>query len=213
MRTIRLVLVDDHHIVRAGLRALLHTFPDVEVVADTGESRKVLELIGAYRPDIVLMDIAMPALNGLELTVRITKAFHKVRVIVLSMHANPEYVVGSLRVGASGYVLKGADPTVLAAAIKTVADGKIYLCELLKKSLVLDQRQVRDVVSVFERLTPRQREILQLIGEGHSTKEIASVLKISHKTVETHRAQVMQRLQIDSIAGLVRYALHIGLTA
>jgi len=219
MSRIRVLLADDHALVRAGIRSLLQNIGEVEVVAEADDGREALKLIASLQPDIVLMDIAMPNLNGLEAATRVTKEFPNVRVIILSMHANEEYVLQSLRAGAAGYLLKGARAAELELAVASVARGETYLSPAASKHVIVDyvQRSAGDALSSqderspVERLTPRQREILQLIAEGYSTKEIAHTLNISVKTAETHRTQIMERLGIHDIAGLVRYAIRAGL--
>lgn len=216
MKPIRVLLADDHNLVRAGIRTLIENISGIEVIAETGDGREVLRLVGAHRPDLVLMDIGMPGLNGLETTARITKEFPLVRVIMLSMHTNEEYVLQSLRSGAAGYLVKGADTAELEIAIMAVIRGEKYLSPAVSKYIVTDylRRHEGDggPFDSFELLTPRQREVLQLIAEGHSTKKIAQILGISVKTVESHRIQLMERLDIHDIAGLVRYAIRAGLT-
>lgn len=219
MSSIRIVLADDHTLVRAGIRALLQNISEVEVVAEADDGREALKLIATFQPDIVLMDIAMPNLNGLEAAARVAKEFPNVRVIILSMHANEEYVLQSLRAGAAGYLLKGARAAELELAVSSVARGETYLSPAASKHVIGDyvQRAAGDALpsqderNLIERLTPRQREILQLIAEGHTTKEIAHALNISVKTAETHRTQMMERLGIHDIAGLVRYAIRAGM--
>ena len=219
MSPIRILLADDHALVRAGIRSLLQNIDQVEVVAEADDGREALKLIASLQPDIVLMDIAMPNLNGLEAAARVTKEFPQVRVIILSMYANEEYVLQSLRAGAAGYLLKGARAAELELAVASVARGETYLSPAASKHVIGDyvQRAAGDAVpnqddrNRAERLTPRQREILQLIAEGHSTKEIAHALAISVKTAESHRTQIMERLGIHDIAGLVRYAIRAGL--
>jgi DNA-binding NarL/FixJ family response regulator len=219
MSPIRILLADDHTLVRAGIRSLLQNIGEVEVVAEADDGREALKLIASLQPDIVLMDIAMPNLNGLEAAARVTKEFPNVRVIILSMYANEEYVLQALRAGAAGYLLTGARAAELELAVASVARGETYLSPAASKHLIVDyvQRAAGDAVpnhderNPAERLTPRQREILQLIAEGHSTKEIAQALNISVKTAETHRTQIMERLDIHDIAGLVRYAIRAGL--
>jgi DNA-binding NarL/FixJ family response regulator len=211
-RPIRILVADDHTLVRAGLRALLEKLPEVQVVAEASNGRDALQLVKAHQPDVVLMDIAMPGLNGLEATKRMAKEFPNVRLLILSMHASEEYVWQALSAGAAGYLLKGADPAELALAIKAVSNGETYLSPPISKHVIRDYVQrVGGEATLLERLTSRQREILQLIAEGVTTKEIATTLHISVKTVETHRAQLMERLGIHDVAGLVRYAMKIGL--
>ena len=212
MKPTRVLLVDDHTLVRAGIHSLLNNMEGIEVVAEVGDGREALNLVRTHRPDVVLMDIAMPGLNGLEATAHIAKEFPQVRVIILSMHVNEEYVIKALRAGAMSYVVKGADTSELEIAIKAATRGETYLSPGVSKHVVTDyiQRISGEVTSV-ELLTPRQREILQLIAEGYSTKKIAQTLSISVKTVETHRMQLMERLEIHDITGLVRYAIRVGL--
>lgn len=222
MNPIRVLLVDDHTLVRSGVRVLLHSLPQVEVVAEASDGREAIQLIAEYKPDIVLMDIAMRELNGLEATTRITRDFPEVRVIILSMHANEEYVWQALKSGAAGYLLKDAGMAELELAVMAVARGEIYLSPPISKHVVSDyvkrvggeppSGKGSDSPSL-ERLTQRQREILQLIAEGYTTQEIAHKLNIHVKTVETHRTQLMERLDIHDVAGLVRFAIRTGLVA
>jgi DNA-binding NarL/FixJ family response regulator len=212
VKPMRVLIADDHTLVRAGIRALVEKLPEVQVVAEASDGRDALRLVKEHRPDVVLMDIAMPGLNGLEATRRMAKEFPKVRVLILSMHTSEEYVWQALCAGAAGYLLKGAELDELALAIRAVVRGGTYLSPPVSKHVIRDYVQrVGDEKSLLERLTPRQREILQLIAEGATTKEIAQTLNISVKTVETHRAQLMERLNIHDVAGLVRYAIKIGL--
>jgi DNA-binding NarL/FixJ family response regulator len=214
MRPIRVLLAEDHTLVRAGFRSLLENLPDMQVVAEAGDGREALRLIEEHQPDIVLMDISMPGLNGLEAAARVASKFSYVRVLILSMHANEEYVLQALRAGVAGYLLKDADPAELEHAITAAARGEIYLSPPLSKRVIADYvRRIGDESSSLERLTPRQREVLQLIAEGHTTKEIACILDVSVKTVETHRAQLMEQLDIHDVAGLVRYAMRVGLVS
>ena len=212
MKAIRVLIADDHTLVRAGIRALLEKLPGIQVVAEASNGREALGLIREHNPNVVLMDIAMPGLSGLEATRRVTKEFPNVNVLILSMHAGEEYVLKAMNAGAAGYLLKGSDVSELSLAIRAVARGQMYLSPPISKQVIKDYvRRVGGEESPLERLTPRQREILQLIAEGATTKEIAKTLRISVKTVETHRAQLMERLNIHDVAGLVRYAIKIGL--
>ena len=207
----RVVLADDHTLVRAGIRALLEKLPDVHVVAEASDGREAVHLVTTTQPDVVLMDIAMPGLNGLEATRRLVKEFPAIRVLILSMHKNEEYVWQALRAGAVGYLLKDADLAELALAITAVTRGETYLSPPISKHVIREYVQrVGGEETGLEQLTPRQREILQLIAEGHTTKMIAQRLGLSVKTVETHRVQMMERLDIHDIAGLVRYAIRMG---
>lgn len=212
MKPIRVVLADDHALVRAGIRSLLKELAGVQVVGEATDGREAFQLAKKQRPDIVLMDIAMSGMNGLEAAQRILKAFPEVRVVILSMHANEEYVRQALRVGVSGYLIKDAATSELEIAVKAVSRGETYLSPAVAKHVIRKYKQrVAGRVSAYDQLTPRQREILQLIAEGQTTKEIASILDISLKTAQTHRIQLMERLDIRDVAGLVRYAIRIGL--
>jgi DNA-binding NarL/FixJ family response regulator len=220
MKPTRVLLAEDHTLVRAGIRALLQNLTGIQVVAEASDGREALRLIKTYQPDVVLMDIAMAGLNGLEATARVTKEFPTVRVIILSMHSNEEYVAQALRAGAAGYLLKDAVAAELELAVTAVARGKTYLSPAVSQHVIADYLRRAgggatggggEAPSTSALLTPRQREILQLIAEGHSTKEIASILHLSVKTVETHRTQLMARLDVHDVAGLVRYAIRIGL--
>ncbi|MCI0390917.1 MAG: response regulator transcription factor [Acidobacteria bacterium] len=212
MKPIRVLLADDHTLVRAGLRSLLESLPGIEVVAEAGDGREALRLVATLHPHIALMDIAMPELNGLEAAALLAKESPDTRVIILSMHASEEYVVRALRASAAGYLLKDSGIAELELAVKAVARGETYLSPLTSKHVITDYvRRIGGEASLLEQLTPRQREVLQLIAEGHSTKAIAQKLSLSVKTVETHRAQLMERLDIHDLAGLVRYAIRAGL--
>jgi DNA-binding NarL/FixJ family response regulator len=208
---VRLLLADDHNLVRAGLRALLKSVSDVEVVAEAHNGREAVRQVAEKRPDVVLMDICMSDLNGLDALKQIVREFPGVRVIMLSMHATEEYVVQALRAGASGYLLKNAGSAELEMAIQQVARGETFLSPAVSRQVSDYIRRGAQEETPGERLTPRQREVLQLIAEGKTTKGIAQVLSISVKTVETHRSQLMEELGIHDIAGLVRYAIRVGL--
>jgi DNA-binding NarL/FixJ family response regulator len=212
-RSIRLVLADDHPLVRAGIRAELENLPSIEVVGEANDGREALEMAAALSPDVVFIDISMPGLNGLETVERMIKEFPDVRVIILSMHENEEYVWRALKAGASGYLLKRSATTELGAALRRVAQGEIYLCKAVTTKLLrkFPRQNLANLKNPVEKLTLRQREILQLIAEGQNTKEIANLLKLSAKTVEYHRMQLMDRLNIHNIPGLVRFALRVGL--
>ncbi len=211
MKQIRVLLADDHPLVRSGIRSVLDRISRIQVVAEAGNGHEALRLIEDHQPDVVLMDIAMPGLNGLQATARITKEFPNVRVIILSMHLNDEYVSRALISGAAGYLVKTSSASQLEQAIEVVASGNTYL------SLPADiaDRVLRKSAekNLLERLTPRQREVLSLIAEGCSAKTIALRLNISVKTVETHRAELMNRLDIHDIASLVRYAIKAGIVS
>jgi DNA-binding NarL/FixJ family response regulator len=208
----RVLLADDHALVRAGIRALLEGLEGVTVVAEAGNGDEVLELARKHRPDVVLLDISMPGLGGLEASALLKQELPEVRVVMLSMHANEEYVLQALRAGASGYMLKDSATAELELALQAVIQGETYLSPRISKQMVEGYVQrVGGEQPKSDTLTPRQRQVLQLIAGGHSTKEIAYRLELSVKTVETHRAQLMHRLQIHDIAGLVKYAIRNGL--
>jgi len=208
---IHVLIADDLTLVRAGVRSLLERSSDMQVVAEAGDGREALKMVEEHHPDVVLMGITLSAMNGIEATARIAKEFPNVRVVILSSHTGEEYVWQAFRAGASGYLPKAASPQELDEAIKSVLKGKIYLSKLLSRQVTDFDRLMRSELSLLGKLTPRQREILQLIAEGKSTKGISKDLEISVKTVETHRAQLMDRLGIHDVAGLVRYAIRAGL--
>jgi DNA-binding NarL/FixJ family response regulator len=210
--TLQLILADDHALVRAGLRLLLQSLPRVSVVAEAADGLAVLKLVQELRPAMVLMDIAMPSLNGLEATARIAKLWPATKVIILSMHQDEQYVRQALKMGAAGYLLKDSAPTELELALNAVSRGETYLSPAASKGVLSDYVQrLRSEEATQTHLTPRQREVLQLIAEGHSTKEIAKRLSLSIKTVETHRTLLMKQLDVHEVAGLVRYAMRMGL--
>jgi DNA-binding NarL/FixJ family response regulator len=211
---IKILLADDHLLIRASLRSLLSEYPGIDVIAEASDGREALELVGKYRPDIVLMDIAMAGLNGLEATRLIRKEYPGVNVIVLSMHASERHVLQALRAGAQGYILKESAPRELELAIDSVARGQLFLSPAISRQVIeVFLGQMGDISDPLDQLTPRQREILQLIAEGHSSKQIAHRLDASVKTIESHRASLMERLDIHDIAGLVRYAIRQGLVS
>jgi len=215
MAPIRVLLAEDHALVRAGFRALLTGLADVEVVGEAADGQQALQLVAEQRPDIVLMDIAMSGLNGLAATERIVQEWPAVRVVILSMHANEEYVLQALRAGACGYLLKDAGISELELAVRAVAAGETYLSPPISRQVIAGyvRRAGGPLIASAEgpQLTPRQREVLRLLAEGRTVKEIGRALGISEKTVETHRSQLMQRLDIFDLPGLVRYALRTGL--
>lgn len=214
MTSIRVLIADDHVLVRAGFRALLQSCPGIEVVGETGDGREALQFVEQDPPDVILMDISMPGLNGLEAAAQVGSEHPNVRVIILSMHADEEYVLQALRAGAAGYLLKDSDAAELELAISAVVRGETYLSPQVSKHVIADYlRLVGHESGSHEQLTPRQRQVLQLIAEGHTTKDIARILGVSERTAMTHRAQLMERLDIHDIAGLVRYAIRTGLVS
>jgi DNA-binding NarL/FixJ family response regulator len=208
----RVLLADDHTLVRAGIRALVESLDGVTVVAETGDGREALELVERHRPDVLLLDITLPGLNGLEIAERTSRSSPSTRIVILSVHANEAYVAQALRAGVAAYLLKDAAATELTLALRAVVRGETYLSPSISKQVVEGFLRNPDLApGLLAGLTARQREILQLVAEGRSTKEIASLLEISVKTVETHRTQLMERLGIHDVPGLVRLAIREGL--
>lgn len=210
---IRVVLADDHALVRAGMRSLLGGMAQVEVVGEAASGEEALVLAERERPDVVLMDIAMKGMTGLDAAARIREQQPGVRVIILSMHAGEEYVLQALRAGAIGYLLKDAATGELELALRSVMRGESWFSPAVSRQVVEGYVQRVGGEPVADVLTARQREVLKLVAGGKSTKEIAFDLNLSVKTVETHRAQIMERLGIRDVAGLVRYALKTGLVS
>jgi DNA-binding NarL/FixJ family response regulator len=208
---IRVVLVDDHALVRAGMRSLLGSMAQVEVVGEASSGDEALALARTLQPDVVLMDIAMKGMTGLEAATRMREACPRARVIILSMHSGEEYVLQALRAGAVGYLLKDAATGELELALRSVMRGESWFSPAVSRQVVEGYVQRVGGETVADVLTARQREVLRLVAGGKSTKEIAFDLNLSVKTVETHRAQIMERLGIRDVAGLVRYALRTGL--
>lgn len=208
LKRIRVLLSGQHALVRAGIRALLERIEAVEV-AEAADSQEILASIKEFNPDVVLLDVPMPGLRGLELLKEVVEAYPSKSVIALTQHETEEHAVQALRLGAAGFIAKSAASTELALAIKAVASGERYLAPELSKQDIL--KYLDDPHAFLSELTARQYEVLQMIADGHSTKQIARRLNISVKTVESHRTQIMQRLNIHDIAGLVRYALRTGL--
>jgi DNA-binding NarL/FixJ family response regulator len=212
MTATRVLLADDHSLMRAGLRALLKEMQGVEVIGEAEDGAEALRLIGELYPDIALLDISMPGLNGLEVTARASKEYPRTRIIILSMHAYEEYVHRALVAGAAGYLLKNAEEGELELALRTVARGQTWLSPAISRTVVdALSRGEKPAPGPFEILSARQREVLQLIAEGRSSKEMARQLHLSVKTVESHRTELMDRLGIHGIAGLVRYAIRTGI--
>ncbi len=211
MAKLRILLVDDHALVRAGMRSLLHDIADIEVVAEASDGAEALAAAERERPDVVLMDIAMKGMNGLEAAARLRERQPEAKIIILSMHTSEEYVLLALRAGAAAYLIKDSATSELELALKSVTRGETYLSPAISRQVVEGYVQRVGVGVNADPLTPRQREVLKRIAEGRSTKEIAFDLNLSVKTVETHRAQIMDRLGIRDVAGLVRYAMRTGL--
>ena len=211
---IRVLLADDHELVRACIRSLLEKLTDVEVAAEASDGREAIRLVEKHEPHVVLTDIAMPVLNGLEVTRHLTDKFPKVRAVVLSMYSDEEHVYLALRAGAAGYLLKGAAREELELAIRAVAQGEMYLSPTVSKPIIMEYGgRATGETSLLKRLSTRQIQVLQLIAKGKTTKQVALELNIGIKTVETHRMQLMDRLEIHDIPGLVRFAIKVGLVA
>ena len=210
---IRVVLADDHALVRAGMRSLLGAMAQVEVVGEAASGEEALVLAEREHPDVVLMDIAMKGMTGLEAAARMRERHPDVRVVILSMHSGEEYVLRALRAGATGYLLKDAATSELELALRSVMRGESWFSPAVSRQVVEGYVQRVGGEAATDVLTARQREVLKLVAGGKSTKEIAFDLNLSVKTVETHRAQIMERLGIRDVAGLVRYALKTGLVS
>ncbi len=215
---IRILIADDHKIVCDGLKALLEAQPEMEIVAQASNGREAVRLALKLQPDMVIMDVAMPDLNGLEAVRQILSVHPGMKVIALSMHADRRYVTGMLAAGASGYILKHCAFEELVRAIHTVLSNQVYLSPAIAGIVVKELAQMkvarsRRAPSAAQTLTSREREVLQLISEGHSAREIAQRLHLSVKTVETHRRQMMQKLEIHSVADLTKFAIREGLTS
>lgn len=214
MTPIRVLLADDHTLVRAGIRRLLESIVGVEVVGEAGEGHEAVRLAEALRPDVILLDVGMPGLNGLEAAGHLASFDASIHVLILSMHNSEEYVLRALRAGCAGYLLKGSAVSELEVAVRAAARGETYLSPAVSKQVVADYvRRMGGARDPLDALTPRQREILQLVAEGHTSKDIAQRLGLSFKTVEGHRAQVMERVGVHDVAGLVRFAVRVGLVS
>jgi DNA-binding NarL/FixJ family response regulator len=220
MTTIRVLLADDHRLVRTGIRSLLEQMAGVEVLGEAEHGREVLRLLKHVRPDVVVMDISMAELNGLETTAYITNDHPQVRVLILSVHSAESYVLQAIQAGAAGYLLKTAAREELETALRVVARGETYLSPAVATHVAANLRRLRGYsfrtsLSAPEEVTLRtgERELLQLLAEGHTAKEIAARLHLSQKAVESRRARLMDRLDIRDLPGLVRYAMRVGVIA
>ena len=211
MNPIRVLIADDHALVRAGIRALVERIDGVVVVGEAGKGSEALELVRQLSPDLLLLDITMPDGNGFDVLDHLTKHYPEIRVIVLTVHEAGEYAIRAVREGAAGYLPKSAASTELEDAIRTVVTGKRYISPETAQNTIIEQGSRGTKRDLLATLSPRQREVLRLIAEGRTTKQIARELEISVKTVETHRAQLMERLGIHDVAGLVRYAIIVGI--
>ena len=211
MEPIRVLIADDHALVRAGIRALVEKIEGVVVVGEAGKGSEALELAKEFKPNLMLLDLTMPDGGGFEVLAQVRKQFPEIRVIVLTVHEAGEYAIRALREGAAGFLPKSAASTELQQAIQTVIDGEVYISAEMSRKTVIEFGKGVTKRDLLDTLSPRQREVLRLIAEGRTTKQIAQELGISVKTVETHRAQLMERLSIRDVAGLVRYAILVGL--
>lgn len=214
MSAIRVMVADDHAVVRQGIRAVLETAEDVDLIAEASDGQEALDLVRDQRPDVVVLDVTMPEMTGLEVTKVLREEGDDCRILILSMHDNPEYVLEALRSGADGYILKDAGPAELREAVRTVHQGQEYLSGrvthqlsvALRAELEQDKQRGR-----LERLTPREHEVMLKVAKGLTSKEIAEDFGISHRTVETHRERVMAKLRVRSVADLTRFVLEMGL--
>jgi two-component system, NarL family, response regulator NreC len=214
MSKIRILLADDHRVVREGFRALLESEPDFEIVAETGDGLEAVRLVEQHKPQVLVVDLMMPGLNGLEVARQISQRVSRTRIVVLSMHANEAYVLEALKNGASAYVLKDASAAELVRAVREALAGRRYLSAPLSEPAIesyIQRAKTSDSLDLYDTLTNREREVFQLAAEGHTNGEIASRLFISPRTVETHRANVMHKLGLRSQTDLVRYALQRGI--
>jgi len=211
MDEVRVMLADDHMLVRTGIRVVMQSIPGVEIVAETGDGCHVLALVEQHQPDVVMMDISMPTMSGLEATTQLKAKYPETHVLILSVYDTEEYVLQALRAGANGYLLKDADAPELQLALLSVLHDKTYISPSVSKHVTDYVHRVGSDADLLQSLTLRQRQILQMIAEGYTTREAAMKLAISPKTVETHKARLMERLDIYDVPGLTRYAIRCGL--
>jgi DNA-binding NarL/FixJ family response regulator len=209
MNKIRVLLADDHTILRDGIRALIEDEPDMVVVGEAEDGRSAVRMAAQLKPDVVLMDIAMPLLNGLEATLKIHRDYPEVKVLILTMHENEEYIRRVLATGAMGYILKDAAARDLLSAIRSVSQNQAVLSPAITRLVIEDYLRWGDLQSnhTSSKLSPREREVLQLIAEGYTNKEIAKILNISIKTVQAHRANMMKKLDLHDRGDLIKYAI------
>ena len=214
MGQVRILLADDHTIIRSGLRLLLEQQPDFKVVAEASDGREAVELVSRHHPEVAVLDIGMPQLNGIEATKQIVSREPRTQVVILSMHSDEGYVLRALKAGARAYILKNSAEADLIQAVRTVSEGKSFFSPVISKMLLEDYiRQIKDkeVEDSYDLLTPREREILQLLAEGRTNKEVANILKLSLYTVETHRGNILEKLNLHSTAEMILYAVRKGI--
>src|ERR1700730_6507492 len=212
--SIRIVLADDHTIIRSGLRLLLEQQPDFKVVAEASDGRQAVQLVARHHPNVVVLDIGMPELNGIEATRQIVAQDPHPEVVILSMHSDESYVLRALKAGARAYILKNAAEADLIRAVQAVSEGKSFFSPVISKMLLEDYvRQARDkeVEDSYDLLTPREREILQLLAEGKTNKDVANLLNLSPYTIETHRGNILEKLNLHSVPELILYAVRKGI--
>lgn len=213
MDKIRILVVDDHPIMRDGIRALLNLHDDIEVVGEASEGKEALEKIPALKPDVVIMDIAMPGMDGLEATRQVRKKHPKIKVLILTQYDNKEYILSVIKAGASGYVLKRALGSELVSAIRAVKSGESFLYPSAAAALIEDYLRKPGEEEPYDHLTTREREILKLIAEGHTSRKIADMLFLSLKTVQGHRSKIMEKLDLHNRTELIMFAMRKGLVS
>jgi two-component system response regulator NreC len=216
MNRIRVLLADDHNVMRNGLRLLLERQPNLVVIGETSDGRETVRMTGKLRPDVVIMDIAMPNLNGIEASRQIVSSNPEIAIVILSMHSDESYVIRALKAGARAYLLKDSAEGDLIGAIHAISEGKSFFSPAISRILVEDymrQLEQKNIEDTYELLTSREREILQLIAEGKSNKEVAGVLNVSVYTVETHRTHILQKLNLHNVPELILYAVRKGIIA
>ena len=213
-KQIRVLLADDHNVIRSGLRLLIESHHEFTVVAEAADGRQAVELAESSRPDVAVLDIAMPNLNGTQAAERISAMLPSTAIVMLSMHSDESYVLRALKAGAKGYLLKDSAETDLVQAIQAVSEGKSFFSPEISRMLVEDyvrEIKARGALDSYELLTPREREVLQLLAEGRSNKDISALLNLSQYTVETHRRNLQEKLNVRSLAELILYAVRKGL--
>ena len=213
MRKIRIALADDHKLMRSGLRVLLEQQPDFAVVGEASDGREAVALVDSEKPDVLVMDIGMPNLNGIEAAAQITQAHPQIAIVMLSMHSDESYVLRALKAGAKGYLLKDSAETDLIRAVHSVAESKSFFSPAVSKVLLDDYvRKLKrsGTEDPYDLLTPREREVLQLVAEGNSNKDVANLLNLSVYTIETHRSNIMEKLNLHGVPELILYAVRKG---